>query len=103
MGLDGSTYVLGMPRRGYLPFFATLNPQITCHGARPGPTVAPWCSGGAPCVPRSQEHEKRPVARRGRNADVQKKTFIHDNIIRPFLCLDLRPGTNEEILSENII
>ena len=34
----------------------------------------------APCVPRSREHEKIPGAGRGRNADVQKNTFIHSNI-----------------------
>ena len=30
--------------RGYLPVFATLNPQSTCLGPRPGPTLAPQCS-----------------------------------------------------------
>ena len=25
---------------------ATLNPQSTCHGPRPGPNLAPWCPGG---------------------------------------------------------
>ena len=44
VGLHGPgwLYVLGWPPRRYLLIFATANPQSTCHGPRPGPTLAPW-------------------------------------------------------------
>ena len=31
----------------------------------------------APCVPRSREHDERPAAGRGKNADVPKKTHFY--------------------------
>ena len=37
--------------------------------------------GGAPCVPRSREHENRPAAGRQKNADVQKKHVYTFTII----------------------
>ena len=54
-----------------------LNAQSTRHGARPGPTLAPWCTGGAPCVPRSREREKRPTARREKLCIPEKKTILY--------------------------
>ena len=53
-------YVLGMPPRGYLPIFAALNPQSTCRGPRPGPTLAPWCLGGLPACPGADGTRKDP-------------------------------------------
>ena len=54
---------------------ATLNPQNTCHGPRPGPKLAHWVRAG-PRVPRSREHEERPAAGREKNAEGPKNTFI---------------------------
>ena len=45
----------------YLPARATLNAQSTRHGARPGPTLAPWCTGRGPRMPRSREREEKPA------------------------------------------
>ena len=58
--VHGWLYVLGMLPRGYLPVFATLNPQSTCHVPRPGPTLAPWCSGGLPACPGAESTRKDP-------------------------------------------
>ena len=61
------------------PFLlSTLNPQSTCHGPRPGATLAPGCSGGLPVCPgadstrndRGPEEEKMPMC---------KKTPLHSN------------------------
>ena len=39
----------------------TLNPQSTCRGSRPGPTLAPWCSGGlSACLAESTRKDLRP-------------------------------------------
>ena len=48
---------VGKQSRDYLPEFAAFNGQSTRHRARPGPTLAPWYTGGplrAP-QPRAQE------------------------------------------------
>ena len=62
VGLHGPgwLYVLGMPPRGYLPFFATVNHQSVCHGPRPGPIPAPWYSGGSPACPGANSTRKDP-------------------------------------------
>ena len=53
-------YVVGMPPCDYLPIFATLNPQSTCHGPRAGPTLSPWCLGGLPACPGAESTRKDP-------------------------------------------
>ena len=52
---------------------ATLNPQSTCHGPRPGSTLVPWCSGGLPLCPGAESTRKDPRAEEKKNAEVQKK------------------------------
>ena len=61
-GLHGPVwlYVVGMPPCDYLPIFATLNPQSTCHGPRAGPTLSPWCLGGLPACPGAESTRKDP-------------------------------------------
>ena len=84
----GCLYVLGMPPRGYLlPIFATLKPQSTCHGPRPGPTLAPWCSSGLPAFPGAESTRKdtRPEEKKCRWSKVN--TFVHGNICRPSVIL----------------
>ena len=39
---------------------ATLNPRSTCYGPRPGPTLAPRCSGGLPACPGAEGTRKDP-------------------------------------------
>ena len=60
-------------------FSATLNPQSTCHGPRPGPTLAPWSTGGLPACrgaestrndPRSGE-KKMLVCKKKRLAGIE--------------------------------
>ena len=71
-------HVLRIPPHGYSPFFATLNLQSTCRGPRPGPTLAPWSSGGLPACPGAESTSKDPRPEEQKNTDVQKKhTFIH--------------------------
>ena len=55
-----------------LPEFATFNAQSTRHEASPGPNLAPWCTDGPPCVPRSRKHEKRPMSA-GENVKKRKE------------------------------
>ena len=68
-------YLGGMLPRDFLPDFATFNPRSAQHGARPGPTRAPWGRRG-PCVPRSRERQKGPVAGGKIVVDVQKKVNL---------------------------
>ena len=61
MGLHspGWLYVLGMPPRDYLPVFANLNPHSTYpSGPRPGPKLAPWCTGGLHACPGAENTRK---------------------------------------------
>ena len=51
----------GNGSRGYLPV-ATLTPQSTCHGPRPGPTLAPQCSRGPPACPATESTRKNTRA-----------------------------------------
>ena len=84
MGLDGSFYALGMLPRGYLPIFATLSTQSTSHGPRPGPTLAPWCSGGLPAGPGAEGTRKDPRPEEenaDKNADVQKTQYIRTAVV----------------------
>ena len=55
---------------------ATLSPQSTCHGPRPGPTLSPWCSGGLPACYGAESTRKFPRPEEKKNADVQKKTHL---------------------------
>ena len=57
IGLLGSTSAESDPRR-HLPDFATLNAQSTRHGARPGPTLAPSCTGEPPACPAAERQGK---------------------------------------------
>ena len=57
-----------------LSSFSTLNSQITCHGRRPGPTIASQCSRGQ-YVSHNREHEKSLMGGRAKNADVQENAI----------------------------
>ena len=51
--------MLGMPPRDYLPVFANLNPHSTYpSGPRPGPKLAPWCTGGLHACPGAENTRK---------------------------------------------
>ena len=78
VGLHASGWlcVLGMPPCGYLPVFATVNPQSTCHGPRPGPTLAPSCTGGLPACPGAESTRKDP-RRQEKKKSMCKKTHLY--------------------------
>ena len=84
----GWLYVLGMAPRAHLPIFATLNPQSTCHGPRPGSTLAPSCPGGLPACPGAESTRKDPRRQDKKNADVKKSTSNHSHV--PERCLHFR-------------
>ena len=92
VGLNGPgwLYVLGMPTRGYLPIFATLNPQSTCHGPQPGPKHAQWCSGGFPACPGAESTRKDPAGRQ-KHVDAQKKHLCIRNV---YLVPGIKKGNN---------
>ena len=69
----GWLYVLGMPLGELL---AALNLQSTCHGPRPGPTLAPWYSGGLPACPGAESTRKDQRSEEKKNADVQEKHIV---------------------------
>ena len=85
MHAPGWLYVLEMPPRGYLPVLATLNPQSTCHGPRPGPTLAPWCTGGLLACPGAEntrkdprpDEKKMPMCIKTRLYMVRRTVYIH--------------------------
>ena len=58
---------------------STLNPQSTCHGPRPGPTLAPHCSGGLPAFPGAESTRKDPRPEE-KEMPMCKKTYRHSNI-----------------------
>ena len=80
VGLHGPgwLYVLGMPPRGYLPFFATLKPQSKCHVPRPGPALAAFVRAGS-CVPRCRENEERPTGAGEKRGNANSNTCVHSN------------------------
>ena len=55
---------------------ATLNAQSTCHGPRPGPTLAPWCSGGLPACPGAESTRKDPRPEE-KKVPMGKKTHLY--------------------------
>ena len=59
---------------------AALNPQRTCHGPRPGSTLAPWCSGGLPACPGAEGTRKDPRPEDKKMPMCIKSTFLHSNI-----------------------
>ena len=59
---------------------ATLNPQSTCHGRRPEPTLAAWCSDGLPACHRAESTRKDPRRKRKICPSAKKNTFILSNI-----------------------
>ena len=75
---SGWLYVLGMPPRGYLPFFATLKPQSKCHVPRPGPALAAFVRAGS-CVPRCRENEERPTGAGEKRGNANSNTCVHSN------------------------
>ena len=80
----GWLWVVGNRSRVYLAVFATSNPQSTCHGPRPGPTLAPQCSRGllrAP-QPRAREQTRGRKSKKCRRA--KKVNFVHGNTRLPF-------------------
>ena len=71
----GLLYLVGKRSRGYLPDCATLNTQSKRHGARPGPTLAPWCTGGSPAYPAAKSARKDPRPEEKKFCIPQKKQF----------------------------
>ena len=69
-------YVLGMPPRGYFPDFATLIPQSTRHGARPGPKLAPWFQACSLPAPQPRPREKTRGAEE-QEMHMSKKSSFH--------------------------
>ena len=63
---------------------ATLNPQSTCHGPRPGPRRASWCPGGLPICRGAESRRKDPRPKVKKMPKSQKNTFIHSNTRLPF-------------------
>ena len=72
----GWLWMVGKRSHGYLPDFATLNGQSTRHGARPGPTLAPWYTGGSPACPAAESARRRPAAGREEFYIPEKVHFI---------------------------
>ena len=71
----GWLWVVGNGSRGYLPLFATLSPQSTCHGPRPGPTCAPQCSCGPLACPATESTRKDPRAKERKMRMCKKKSI----------------------------
>ena len=64
---------------------ATLNPKSTCHRPRPGPTLAPWISGGLPACPRVERTRKDPRPEE-KTLPMCKKTHLYIRIIYVPFC-----------------
>ena len=69
----GWLYVLGMPPRADVPL-STPRARATDLGRGPNLCMG---SGRALCVPRSREHEERPVVGREKMPKGKKNTFIY--------------------------
>ena len=65
---------------------ATLNTQSTCHGPRPGPTLAPWCSGGLLRAPKPRAREKTRGRNRKKMPMCRKNAFTHSNVLSQYCC-----------------
>ena len=71
-------YVAGRKAIPWLPDFA--NAHSTRHGARPGPTLAPWCIGGSvACL--AAESARRPAAEREKFVFREKKSTLYIKIL----------------------
>ena len=77
----GWLWVVGKGSRAYLPVFAALNPQNTCHGPRPGLTLAPQCSRGPPVCPATESTRKDPWAEEQKMPMCKKVHVVHRNMI----------------------
>ena len=55
---------------------ATLNSHSTCHGCRPGPTLAPWCSGGLPACQGAESTRNGPRPEEKKIDEVPNKTHL---------------------------
>ena len=75
MGLDGSTCSECFPV--IISQFSLLQPPEHVPRTSVRAHTCTLVFGWAPCVPRRQEHEKRPAATREKNADGQKKTLLY--------------------------
>jgi hypothetical protein len=80
---------VGMAPRGYLPVFATLNPESTRHGARRWAKLEPCVHTGPLRAPRPRAREKTRGRKRKKCRSPQKVHLIHSNIIYTYLV----PGT----------
>ena len=96
----GWLYVFGMPPRGYLPVFATLNPQSTCHGPRPGLILAPWYTDGLPACPGAESARKDPRPEEKKCRYAKKAHLYMVILVRTFEYLiqvvHLRQGNKSE-------
>ena len=59
----------------------TLKPQSTCHGGRPGPTLAPWCCSERPACHGAESTREDPRLEEKKMSKYQKNTFIHGNMM----------------------
>ena len=76
----GWLYLLGMPPPGYLPDSATLNPQSTCHGPRPGHTLTPIAHAGLLRAPQPRAREKTRGRKNKKCRCPNKSHIIHSNM-----------------------
>ena len=78
---------------------ATLTPQSTCHGRRPRPTRAPWCSGRLPAFHGAECTRKDPRPEEKKMSKCQKNTFIMRSQTRRLSVSNgrLRAGACEKI------
>ena len=80
-------YVVGNGSRGYSPVFANLNPQSTCHGPKPGPTLAPQCSHGSRACPASK-NTRRTRGQKSKKCRCARNVYlVHSNIYTRLLRL----------------
>ena len=74
--------------------FASLKAHSTRHGARPGPTLGSWCTGGSPACPAAESARKDPWPEEKSFVLRKKKVnFIHVKFCR---MVKKRPKTKKK-------
>ena len=68
---------------------ATLNPQSTCHGPRPGPKLAYWVRAGSLCATEPRARGKTRGRKRKKCRRV-KKTHLYVCLRFPLGCVDVK-------------
>ena len=79
---------------------ATLNPQSTCHGPRPGLILAPWYTDGLPACPGAESARKDPRPEEKKCRYAKKAHLYMVILVRTFEYLiqvvHLRQGNKSE-------